>query len=61
MGEIVIAKKWPVGTREFEISVTHLEDRGSQTYLPLPLMQKWNFPEKVRLTIAGDKVIIRKA
>lgn len=53
-------KKWVQGTRSFRSSVTHHETRGSQTYLPKPIMERFGFPGSVIFTIQGDVITMRK-
>ena len=54
-------KKWVAGTRKFKSSVTHHETRGTQAYIPRPIMESWNFPDSVVFEVQGDNVVMRKA
>lgn len=54
-------KKWVEGTRTFKSSITHHPTRGSQLYVPHPIMERFNFPDHVIFTLQGDTVVMRKA
>ena len=55
---VVIAKKWTPGSRAFKSSLTHHPTRGSQGYLPKPIMEQWNFPKSVVFRMQGNGTVI---
>ena len=54
-------KKSPEGARSFKSEITHHPTRGTQAYLPRPIMEKWGFPGAVIFTMQGDQVVMRRA
>lgn len=54
-------KKWSTGTRKFKSSVTHHPTRGTQAYIPKPIIESWGYPDSVVFEMQGDSVVMRKA
>lgn len=48
--------KWKKDATEFEVSVTKHETRGSQTYLPKPVMDKLGNPDTIKFVVKGKHI-----
>ena len=57
---VINAKKSTPGSRSFRSSVTHHETRGSQAYLPKPIMERFQYPRSVVFKMQGDVVIMSR-
>lgn len=54
-------KRWKPGERAFEVNLSYNDTRGTQLYLPQPIVEKWGRPDRLIFTLAGDRVIVTKA
>jgi len=53
--------KWKVGAKEFTVSVSYHETRGTLTTIPKPVVEHLSRPEKITFTIRRGKVEVRAA
>lgn len=48
--------KWKKDATEFEVHVTKHETRGSQTYLPKPIMDMLGDPDTIKFVVKGKHI-----
>lgn len=53
--------KWKKGETEFPVTVSHHETRGYQAYIPKPIMDALENPEKIKFIIGKGKKVEVKA
>lgn len=55
--DIASMPKWKADAKEFSVSVTYNEEKGSQIRVPKPLLEKLGNPEKIKFVIGkNDKI-----
>jgi hypothetical protein len=50
--------KWKKEQKEFAVSVTYHEQRGSQCYIPKPIMKILGNPKKIKFSIKNKRIEI---
>jgi hypothetical protein len=53
--------KWKVGAKEFTVSVSYHETRGTLTTIPKPVVEHLSHPEKVTFVIHRGRIELRSA
>jgi hypothetical protein len=53
--------KWSKDAKEFEVSVSYNDEKGSQVRLPKPILAKLGNPERVRFVMKDGKVEVKAA
>lgn len=48
--------KWKKDATEFEVHVTKHETRGSQAYLPKPVMEMLGDPDTIKFVVKGKHI-----
>ena len=48
--------KWKKDEKEFVVSVTYHEYRGSQCYLPKPILEILGNPKRIKFVIRGKRI-----
>lgn len=53
--------KWKADAKEFTVSVSYHETRGTLTTIPKPVVEHLSKPERITFVIRKGKVEIRRA
>jgi hypothetical protein len=53
--------KWKADAKEFTVSVSYHETRGTLTTVPKPVVDHLSRPERITFVIRGRKVEVRSA
>jgi hypothetical protein len=55
----LLMPKWKKDATEFEVHVTKHETRGSQTYLPKPVMEILGEPDTIKFVVKNNHIELR--
>ena len=53
--------KWKADAKEFTVSVSYHETRGTLTTIPKPIVDRLSRPERITYLIHGSKIEVRAA
>lgn len=53
--------KWKKDQKEFAVSVTYHEQRGSQCYVPKPILDMLGNPKRIKFTVKSKRIEVEAA
>ncbi len=53
--------RWKKDAKEFTVAVSYDEHRGTQAYIPKPVVERLGNPKAITYTIKGNKVEVKGA
>lgn len=61
MNKIICMPKWQKDQKEFTVGISYDERRGTQVYIPKPIIEMLGNPENMKFVIRGKKIEIESA